>query len=93
MKTNHQRGDADTADLKRKMKHRLLRGVHIAATGVGEPKVVAAKYCGVDHSNGTRGMARALKGAKKFVNSRVRAHENNQLRKMICDGKIYPVDE
>lgn len=40
---------------------------------------------GNDFSNGNRGMAKAVKGAKKFVNSRIRFHENLTLKKLIKD--------
>jgi hypothetical protein len=35
-----------------------------------------------DFTNGHRGMARAAKGAKKFINSRRRFHERMALRKL-----------
>lgn len=35
-----------------------------------------------DFTNGHRGMARAVKGAKKFVRTRVRFHENAETRKL-----------
>lgn len=38
-----------------------------------------------DFSNGHRGMARAVKGAKKFVRSRTRFHENAHTRKHLLD--------
>lgn len=36
---------------------------------------------GNDFTNGHRGMARAVKGAKKFINSRRRFHERLALRR------------
>lgn len=43
-------------------------------------KTVSANI-GNDFSNGHRGMAKAVRGAKKFVRSRIRAAENQQLQK------------
>ena len=41
---------------------------------------VSSKSIGNDFTDGHRGMARAVKGAKKFVRSRVRAKEKISLR-------------
>lgn len=38
---------------------------------------------GNDFANGHRGMAKAVKGAKKFVRSRVRFHENASTKKLV----------
>lgn len=42
-------------------------------------KVVGAGI-GNDFTDGHRGMARAVRGAKKYVNSRVRFHEKQSIR-------------
>jgi hypothetical protein len=39
-------------------------------------------YIGNDFSNGHRGMAKAVKGAKKFVRSRIRFNENAATKKL-----------
>jgi len=54
-----------------------LSGKHVGA-GIGN-----------DFTDGHRGMARAVKGAKKFVRSRIRFHENAATRKLASsmDGK------
>lgn len=44
---------------------------------------------GNDFSNGHRGMANAVRGAKKYVRTRVRFHENDQTRKLM---KEYEID-
>lgn len=44
-------------------------------------RVVGASI-GNDFCNGHRGMARAVAGAKKFVRSRVRFHENSATRQL-----------
>ena len=38
-----------------------------------------------DFSNGHRGMARSVQGAKKFVNSRFRFHENGATKALVRD--------
>lgn len=45
-------------------------------------KIISATI-GNDFTNGHRGMARAVKGAKKYVRSRTRFHENNATRKLM----------
>jgi len=45
----------------------------------------AGASIGNDFTNGHRGMAHAVKGAKKYVNSRFRFHEKQALRKLIKD--------
>jgi TfoX/Sxy family transcriptional regulator of competence genes len=45
-------------------------------------KVIRAKHIGDDCTNGHRGMSRAVRGAKKFVNSRRRFHEKAALKHM-----------
>lgn len=40
---------------------------------------------GNDFTDGHRGMARSVKGAKKYVNSRIRFHENAATKKMISE--------
>jgi len=39
-------------------------------------------YIGNDFCNGHRGMAKSVRGAKKFVRSRIRFHENAATKKM-----------
>ena len=38
---------------------------------------------GNDFSNGHRGMANAVRGAKKYVRTRIRFHENSETRKLM----------
>lgn len=47
-----------------------ISGVHVGA-GIGN-----------DFTNGHRGMAKAVKGAKKFVRTRVRFHENAATKRL-----------
>jgi hypothetical protein len=46
-------------------------------------KLICAKSIGNDFSKGRRGMAKAVRGAKKFVRSRVRFHENAATRNLL----------
>lgn len=54
--------------------------------GLGRKSALADKVIGAgignDFSNGHRGMAKAVKGAKKFVRTRVRFQENTATRKL-----------
>lgn len=43
---------------------------------------------GNDFTNGHRGMAKAVAGAKKFVRSRVRFHENVATKKLISEAEL-----
>lgn len=54
--------------------------------GHSEDGQVVSAYIGNDFSNGRRGMARAVKGAKKYVRSRVRAKNKIALRNEPLDG-------
>jgi len=38
---------------------------------------------GNDFTNGNRGMAKSKRGAKKFIRSRIRHHENAATRKLV----------
>lgn len=53
----------------------------------GRKSKIADKSIGAsisnDFTNGHKGMAKAVKGAKKFVNSRVRFHENSATKKLV----------
>jgi hypothetical protein len=43
---------------------------------------------GNDYSDGHRGMAKAVKGAKKFVRTRIRFHENAATQKLLNEYNI-----
>lgn len=46
-----------------------------------------------DFTNGHRGMARSVKGAKKFVRTRVRFHENAETKRLSEQARIFPDGE
>lgn len=83
MKTNHQRNFKDK---------RASRSVFSNYTVFSESvslhladKSISANVCCGDHTNGKRGIAKDRKGAKKFINSRFRFHENMALKKLVKD--------
>ena len=86
MKTNHQRNFTATKDDGRLIR-KLIKGWS-RKTEVGDPIWVGAKWPGLDHSQGHRGAAHAVKGAKKFVRSRTRAKEDRELQKMIRKSSL-----
>jgi len=57
--------------------------------GWGNISILADRQIGAcignDFANGHRGMAKAVKGAKKFVRTRTRFHENVATKKMAVD--------
>lgn len=78
MKTNHRRGFvANTA--------RQKGGTAFHKTGELSDVSISAR-ADWDFSNGNRGMAKSVRGAKKFVNSRIRFHENAAIRKLAEEG-------
>jgi hypothetical protein len=44
---------------------------------------VAARATAGDHTNGKHGIAKDRKGAKKYINSRTRFHEDAALKKIV----------
>jgi hypothetical protein len=79
MKTNHRRaGDKPRKDSER-YRHSPMGG----AGKLGELSGVhvGAQYGG-DNTDGHQGHAKAKRGAKKFVNTRIRFHENAATKKL-----------
>jgi hypothetical protein len=78
MKTNHRRGfKANTQRYKGGTQFRQdapLSGISVSA------------QADWDFTNGNRGMAKSVRGAKKFVSSRVRHHENAATRRIAGEG-------
>lgn len=73
MKTNHQRSF-------RANKPRRKDGILFSRRGVFAD-VGHNAFTGFDARNGVSGMARSVRGAKKFINSRFRHHENAATRR------------
>lgn len=66
------------------MVRRLMRGT-MAFAEVGDGKAIYPKYPGLEHCNGRRGDARALRGMKKFVRTRRRRAEDAALTNLLDD--------
>jgi hypothetical protein len=77
MKTNHGRGFVDKPQ-------RRKGGQSFHKTGVVSDVSVSA-MAEFDPLNGHRGMAKSVRGAKKFVNSRFRHHENAATQRLAKD--------
>lgn len=80
MKTNHQRGFKETR-----------KGLHPHTRIGGDSKhsdfadVTIGASWGGDASNGTRGFAAQRAGGKKYIRSRIRFHENQELNRQVKD--------
>lgn len=78
MKTNHQRGFVATKDPKAceiKSKHYRQRSNLV-------DRDIGASAHNFDSTDGKHGIAKSRHGAKKFVHSRFRFHENMEVRKI-----------
>lgn len=79
MKTNHRRGyKAET--------HPKKGGTRFQKKGVLSDAAPVA-MSDFESSNGNRGMAKQVRGAKKFVNSRFRFHENAATKKLADEAE------
>jgi hypothetical protein len=81
MKTNHQR---------RFVAYKDPRACEIETRGYGNflplsDRTVGAIASAGDSTNGKHGIAQKRRGAKKFVRSRTRFHENSAVRKLITE--------
>jgi len=76
VKTNHQRGfvEEKRPDKGFSQGVKLTLSDRIVGAGSTPPSW--------DHTNGKRGAAKDRKGAKKFIRTRTRFHENAALRKL-----------
>lgn len=81
MKTNHQRGFKDRRDSRAVYRSYIVFGQSVSLE-LSDKTIGAHATCG-DHTNGKRGIAKDVKGAKKYINSRSRFHENQALKKML----------
>jgi hypothetical protein len=51
-------------------------------------RVVGATSTNGDHTNGKHGIAKDRRGAKKYIRTRIRFHENAATRKMLKDAEF-----
>jgi hypothetical protein len=74
MKTNHRRGYKAPSHTDNAMWHESRK----------DPLSETTVFAGIsnDFSNGRRGEAKAKRGAKKFLNSRIRARQKAAVRKV-----------
>ena len=75
MKTNHRRGFVATT-------HSWKGGQGFGKADTFSDKHIGAGV-GYSFTKGNRGMAKSVRGAKKFVNSRLRAARDMQVRKLM----------
>jgi hypothetical protein len=80
MKTNHQRSFKETRDPNAVYGDYVVFG-ESRSLPLSDHSVGAFVSCG-DHTNGKRGIAKDRKGAKKFLNSRTRFHENGATKRL-----------
>jgi hypothetical protein len=79
MKTNHRRGFVAPS-------HRAKGGTRFEKRGeIADVGLVAVSHW--DVANGHRGQAKSVRGAKKFVNSRFRFHENRATRHLAGESE------
>lgn len=81
MKTNHNRGFKDDKAPRAVYSRYIVFGQCVSLP-LSDRSVSAHATCG-DHTNGKRGIARDRRGAKKYINSRSRFHENAALKRLV----------
>lgn len=81
MKTNHQRNFKDTRDGNTVFKDYIVFS-GLNKLQLSDRIVSAVVTCG-DHTNGKRGIAKDRRGAKKYIRSRTRFHENAATKKLM----------
>ena len=80
MKTNHRRGFVEGKKCRHNTIMHIFRKPFGGITKVGKIRNIGADFPGYDHSNGHRGTAKAIRGAKKYVRTRIRFHENQETK-------------
>jgi len=80
LKTNHQRGFRDKRHSRAVFEKYYAGGSSNYAPLSG--RLISACATTGDHANGKRGIARDVRGAKKYVRSRTRFHENAATKKL-----------
>jgi hypothetical protein len=80
MKTNHQRGFKSDRGPRAVFRKYTVFG-ETYDLPLSDHSVSALVTCG-DHTNGKRGIAKDRRGAKKYLNSRTRFHENGATKRL-----------
>lgn len=82
MKTNHQRGFKDTRNPRAVYSHYYVGGGELTKLPLSDRMVGAKSVTCGDHTNAKRGIAKDRRGAKKYVVTRTRFHENAATRRL-----------
>lgn len=82
MKTNHQRGFKDTRGPRAVYRRYYVGGGESTLLPLSDRRVASKPVTCGDHTNAKRGIAKDRRGAKKYVRSRTRFHENAAVRKL-----------
>lgn len=91
MKTNHKRGFKDDKAPRAVYSRYIVFGQCVSLP-LSDRSVCASATCG-DHTNGKRGIARDRRGAKKYINSRSRFHENAALKRIVQSVDLDDIDD
>ncbi len=81
MKTNHQRNFKDKKD-SNSVYNRFTVFVNSAKLTLSDKSITAFVTC-TDHVHGKKGIAKDVKGAKKYIRSRSRFYEKSALKKIV----------
>lgn len=87
MKTNHQRNFRENTDPNAVLHKYIVYSARVRLTL--SDRFVCAGVTGSDHTNGKRGIAKDRRGAKKFINSRARFHENAALKRLVAAPEAF----
>lgn len=92
MKTNHKRKFKDNKDPRMVYNNGYIVFAQVVTLPLSGRSVAAGTTCG-DHTNGKRGIAKDRRGAKKFIRSRSRFHENAAVKRMVKQAVDIDSDE
>jgi len=90
MKTNHSRGFKDNKDPRSVFNTYAVYSAN-KSLELSDKSIRVFVSCG-DHTNGKRGIAKDRRGAKKYMNSRTRFHENAAVQKIV-KNQLNDMDE
>lgn len=83
MKTNHNRNFVESRTTTAGQVRRILRGWSAKKVAVGDTgKFISPMRPYLDPINGHKGRARGIHGAKKYMRTRLRFHENSETKKL-----------
>lgn len=82
MKTNHQRNFRENTDPNYVFCKYIAYSARVRLAM--SDRIVSAGVTVSGHTNGKRGIAKDRRGAKKYINSRARFHENAALKRLVA---------